>query len=152
MSELLKQLLAQEEQLQFEIFNNDTAWRLGCALKEAAHARNAAVAIEIYAFNQPLFCYAMSGTMPDHQDWIARKRASVLRFGHSSYYLGQYNQAKQREFEQQPHINALDYCAHGGAVPIRIKNSGLVGVASVSGLAQDVDHQMVIDAFRLLIK
>ena len=93
----------------------------------------------------------MSGTQLDNHHWIKRKRQSVLRFGHSLYYLGQYNKSKNREFEQQVHINAYDYCAHGGAFPIRIKKCGLVRVVTVSGLPQEEDHQMVIDTLTELI-
>ncbi|MFT6924827.1 MAG: hypothetical protein ACJAZP_000397 [Psychromonas sp.] len=149
---LLPDLLNQELDLQFELFNNQTAWQLGCKLKKLAEDKNAVVAIEVYAFNQTLFSYAMPGTELDNQHWIKRKRQTVLRFGHSTYYIGQYNRAKNREFEQQVHINAEDYCAHGGAFPIRIKNCGLVGVVTVSGLPQKEDHQMVTDALADLIK
>ncbi|MFT4837012.1 MAG: hypothetical protein ACJAYB_003448 [Psychromonas sp.] len=148
----LPDLLGQESELQFTFFNNQTAWQLGCQLKKIAEDNHALVAIEVYAFNQILFSYAMSGTQLDNQIWIKRKRQTVLRFGHSSYYIGQYNKAKNREFEQQAHINADDYCAHGGAFPIRIKKCGLVGVVTVSGLPQREDHQMVIDALTNLIK
>lgn len=148
----LPDLLRQESELQFALFNNQTAWQLGCSLKKIAEDNNALVAIEVYAFNQTLFSHAMSSTELDNQIWIKRKRQTVLRFGHSSYYMGRYNQAKNREFEQQVHINAYDYCAHGGAFPIRIKKCGLVGVVTVSGLPQEEDHQMVIDAIAELIK
>jgi uncharacterized protein (UPF0303 family) len=147
----LPDLLNQETELQFELFNNETAWQLGCKLKKIAEDKNAFVAIEVFAFNQTLFSYAMSGRQLDNQHWIKKKRQSVLRFGHSSYYLGQYNQSKNREFEQQVHIDAFEYCAHGGAFPIRIKKCGLVGVVTVSGLPQAEDHQMVIDALTELL-
>ncbi|MGB5444684.1 MAG: hypothetical protein WBM99_04180, partial [Psychromonas sp.] len=63
----LSELLAQETALQFNFFNNESAWLLGCRLKQLAEQRSAAVTIEVYAFNQPLFCYAMSGKHPDNQ-------------------------------------------------------------------------------------
>lgn len=148
----LMELINQETTLQFECFNNEAAWQLGCHLKQLAEEKKAVVAIEVYAFNQTLFSYAMTGTQPDNLLWIKRKRQSVLRFGHSTYYLNQYNQSKNREFEQQVHIDALEYCAHGGAFPIRIKNCGLIGVVTVSGLPQEEDHQMVINAIAKTIQ
>jgi len=148
----LSALLAQEAALQFSFFNNESAWQLGGRLKQLAEAKEASVTIEVYAFNQPLFCYVMSGKHPDNQDWVKRKRQTVLRFGHSSAYIGQYNHAKKRDFEQQAHINALDYCAHGGSFPLQIKNAGIIGAVTVSGLPSAEDHQMVIDAIAYLIK
>ncbi|MEH6452061.1 MAG: heme-degrading domain-containing protein [Psychromonas sp.] len=147
----LDDLLQQETDLQFSSFDNKTAWLLGCKLKQLAEQQNANVAIEVYAFNQTLFSYAMPATHLDNHDWIKRKRQTVLRFGHSSYYIGRYNDSKKRVFEQQAHIDPFEYCAHGGAFPIRIKNSGLIGVVIVSGLPQQQDHQMVIEAISSLI-
>ncbi|WP_027250858.1 heme-degrading domain-containing protein [Photobacterium halotolerans] len=148
----LDALAQQEADLQLEQFNHDTAWALGSLLKANAEAKQVCVAIEVYAFGQTLFSYAMPETNPDHQDWIRRKRNSVLRFGKSSYYLGQYNARKQREFESQPHIDARDYCAHGGSFPLRIKGCGLVGAVTVSGLPQEEDHQLVTDALQHILQ
>jgi uncharacterized protein (UPF0303 family) len=146
----LAHLLKQEQHLQFAIFDNVTAWQLGCELKILAEKQQAQVAIEVYAFNQRLFSYAMAGTTPDNLLWIKRKRQSVLRFGHSTYYLNQYNASKNRTFEDQNHINPHEYCAHGGAFPIRIKNNGLIGVVTVSGLPQEEDHKMVTEVLAKL--
>lgn len=146
----LTDLLNQEEALQFAVFNNDIAWQLGSQLKAIAESNKSAVAIEVYAFNQVIFSYAMVNTTPDNLHWIKRKRQSVLRFGHSTYYLNQYNASKNREFEAQMHIDPFEYCAHGGAFPIRITNSGLIGVVTVSGLPQEEDHRMVIEVLAKL--
>ncbi len=148
----LKELLAQEDEIQFLHFNNQTAWELGNLLKLAGDKLAAPIAIEVYAFEHVLFSYFMPGTNKDNHDWIRRKRQAVMRFAHSSYYLGQYNAAKDRDFETQPHIDPKEYCVHGGSFPIRIKNSGLIGAVTVSGLAQEIDHQLAIDALRQLLK
>ncbi len=147
-SEHLTQLLAQETELQFAQFNNETAWKLGCEIKQETEKLSESVAIEIYAFEQVLFSYAMLKTSKDHQDWARRKRQSVLCYGHSSYYIGQYNATKQREFESQAHIDAREYCSHGGSFPIRIKNCGIVGAITVSGLPQEDDHNLVVNTLR----
>jgi uncharacterized protein (UPF0303 family) len=149
--ELLQQLLTQEEELQLPYFNQQLAWVLGCLIKSGAEKINAAVSFEIYAFEQTILSYAMPGTVKDQQDWLRRKRQSVLRFGHCSYYLGQYNASKNRDFETQSHIDPKEYCGHGGSFPIRLKNTGLIGAVSVSGLPQEVDHKLAVDALRELI-
>lgn len=87
MSLTLELVAQQEHELQLKEFNHQVAWSIGLALKEAAEACDAAVAIEVYGFGQTLFQYAMTGTCADHLDWVRRKRNSVLRYGHSSYYL-----------------------------------------------------------------
>lgn len=148
----IKTLLEQEAEIQFDYFNNQSAWKLGNLIKASAEALGAAVAIEVYAFEHVLFCYLMPGTNKDNHDWIKRKRQSVMRFGHSSFYLGQHYASQNRNFEAIPYIDPKEYGAHGGSFPIRIKNSGLIGAVTVSGLPQETDHQLAIDALRQLMK
>ncbi len=150
-NEILTELLTQEEELQFLHFNNATAWELGNLIKVAAEKLSVSVSIDVYAFEQVVFSYAMPGTSKDQQDWIRRKRNSVMRFGHSSYYQGQYNAAKNRDFESIPYLDPKEYCAHGGSFPIRIKNCGIIGAVTVSGLPQETDHQLAIDAIRHIV-
>lgn len=150
-NEILKALLAQEHELQLQHFNNATAWELGNLIRLGAEKISAAVSIEVYAFEQVVFSYAMPGTSKDQQDWIRRKRQAVMRFGNSSYYLGQYNAAKNRDFEAIPHLDPKEYCAHGGSFPIRIKNGGIIGAVTVSGLPQETDHQLAVDAMRDIV-
>lgn len=150
-NDILKELLTQEDEIQLDYFNNTTAWELGNLLKSAAEELSVAIAIEVYAFEHVLFTYFMPGTNKDNHDWVRRKRQSVMRFGHSSYYQGQYNAAKNRDFEAQPHIDPKEYCAHGGSFPIRIKNSGIIGAVTVSGLPQEMDHQLAVEALRKIL-
>ncbi|GGB20902.1 heme-degrading domain-containing protein [Agarivorans gilvus] len=147
----LQEVLAQEQHLQLLHFNNQTAWQLGCALKQAVEDLAAAVSIEVYAFEQVLFSYAMPGTSKDNLEWIRRKRQAVMRFGHSSYYLGLYNAAQQRDFEAQAHIDAREYCAHGGSFPLRLQGCGQIGAVTVSGLPQESDHNLVVAALTQIL-
>ena len=142
--DVLSTLLAQELDFQFDKFNNDIAWKLGVLLTNSAKKDGSAVSIEIYAFGQTLFSYSLAGTSADNHTWVKRKRQSVLRFGHSSLYLSKYNELKGRDFERLPHIDSKEYCVHGGAFPIRIKDSGLIGSITVSGLSQQEDHDLII--------
>jgi uncharacterized protein (UPF0303 family) len=48
----------------------------------------------------------------------------------------------------------LDYVCHGGALPIRIKGLNFtnpIGAIVVSGLPQEQDHQLVVDACRKVL-
>lgn len=144
----LQILLQQESELQFSHFNHDTAWQLGTWLQHRASSSRLAVAIEVYAFGQVLFCCALPGSSSNNLDWIRRKRNSALQFGHSSFYLGQASRDKHQTFEDQPHIDALAFCGHGGSFPIRLQPSNLVGAITVSGLPQEEDHALVIEALR----
>ncbi len=147
-----QQILTQEQRLHWVRFDNALAWQLGCTLKAAAEQRQAAVAIEVWGFGQVIFAYAMPGTSTDNLDWVRRKRQTVLRFGHSSLYVGQYNREKSREFERLPQISPLDYAGHGGSVPIKLSGGGLIGAVTLSGLPQVEDHNLVCAAMLRVIE
>lgn len=144
----LSQLQLEEAELQFPSFNHQVAWDLGIALRNNALNQNAPVAIEVYAFEQVLFQCALPGSVADNLDWIKRKRNTVLRYGQSSFYIGQKHVAKGTSLLVQSHIEAKEYADHGGAFPIRLDNSGLIGAVTVSGLPQLDDHNMVVNVLR----
>ncbi|MDW6004773.1 heme-degrading domain-containing protein [Vibrio mangrovi] len=151
MSTKLQELLDQETQLQFDRFNLDTAWALGSSLRKKAEAHGWPVSIEVYAFEQVVFFSACPGANQDKSNWIRMKRNAVMRYGHSSLYLNEYNKSKGRQFESQLHIDPQNYCAHGGAFPIYIKDCGLVGVVTMAGLVSEEDHRMVTEAIQELL-
>lgn len=63
---------------------------------------------------------------------------SVMRFRHSSYYLGQYCASQGKTLQEKYLISEQDYVFHGGAFPLIIKGVGVIGTVTVSGLAQQV--------------
>ncbi|MFG2137158.1 heme-degrading domain-containing protein [Streptomyces sp. NPDC048650] len=139
-------LVAQEERLQFDAFGNDDAWRLGSLLVELARERRAPVAIEIRRGAQQLFHFALPGTSADNDAWLRRKCAVVERYAESSYLVGARFRAKGRTFEESSRLDADRYAAHGGAFPVRLRGTGVVGVVAVSGLPQGDDHALVVEA------
>lgn len=145
-AELVTELAAQEERLVFDAFGNDDAWRLGCLLVELARARGAAVTVEIRRGAQQLFHYALPGTSADNDAWLARKCAVVERYAESSYLVGTRFRAKGRTFEDSSRLEPDRYAAHGGAFPIRLRGTGVVGAVAVSGLPQSDDHALVVEA------
>ena len=138
-----EELLAQEEELQFGSFTNDDAWALGCALVEAA--RGLPVAIDICRGEQRLFHAALEGSSADNDAWIERKNRVVRRFGHSSYYMGM---SEGGAFNASYLLDEAEFAAHGGAFPVRVRDVGVVGTVTVSGLPQEEDHRLVVAVLR----
>lgn len=147
----LTELAAQEEELQLRGFTNDDAWALGAALVARAQDGRLPVAIEISRHSHQLFHAAMTGATPDNDTWIARKAATVHRFGHSSLYVGQRSREAGTTFEEQFGLDPQQYVAHGGGFPLLVRDVGPVGVVVVSGLPQVEDHAMVVAALRDLV-
>lgn len=87
----LETLLQQEATVRVSHFDFDTAWKIGCLLRERAVKENMPVAIEVYAFGQVLFSTSLSGSSAENLEWISRKRHTVLRNSHSSLYTQELN-------------------------------------------------------------
>lgn len=151
MDDILKQLLQEEDELQFKRFDEDVAWKLGCQLVELANGRNLSVAVDITRGTHQLFHASLRGTSPDNDEWIKRKVRLVYRFGHSSFYMGQFLRSIGRTIEQTYLIPESEYAPHGGCFPIIIKGVGVIGTVTVSGLPQEEDHNLVVEALRMFL-
>ncbi|KAF9936537.1 hypothetical protein BGZ75_008638 [Mortierella antarctica] len=134
-AQLLPELLAQEQELQFPRFTNDDALELGNTLVLMAKNRT-----------------PFKGTTVDNENWMRRKVNTVVRLQHSSYYIGRLLASKgQTDMEKAYMVPAADHACHGGAFPLLIKHVGCVGAIVVSGLKQDEDHAMVVQGIRQMI-
>lgn len=142
--QLLRRLARQEELLQFAEFTNDTAIGLGMRLVEAARSEGKAVTADICRHGQQLFHCALAGTSVDNDEWIKRKNRVVNRFGHSSFYMGTHYRSKQTTILESALLDPSEYAAHGGAFPVIVKDVGVVGTVTVSGLPQQEDHRLVV--------
>ncbi|UWP84278.1 heme-degrading domain-containing protein [Dactylosporangium fulvum] len=146
MEDLIRELETQEERLQFSRFDNTDAWALGCLLVDLARERDLSITIDIRRHGHQLFHAALPGTAPDNDRWIERKIRVVERLNASSYLVGRRLAARGRTFDADYGVNPADYATHGGAFPIRVRDVGVVGVVTVSGLPQADDHALVVEA------
>jgi uncharacterized protein (UPF0303 family) len=76
----------------------------------------------------------------------------VMRVGHSSFYIGQWLKSEGKRIEEALLLPESDYAPHGGCFPIIVKGTGLVGTITVSGLAQDEDHRLVVEAIHAYLQ
>jgi uncharacterized protein (UPF0303 family) len=142
---LIGQLEAQEQRLVFGRFDNADAWRLGTAMVTEATERGLSITIDIRRNGHQLFHAALAGTTPDNDAWIERKVNVVNRFGESSYLVGRRLAASGIALDEAEGVEPLRYAAHGGAFPIRVRDVGVVGTITVSGLPQADDHAFVTE-------
>jgi uncharacterized protein (UPF0303 family) len=148
MDDMLKQLLQEEQEFQFTRFNETTAWQIGNQLVERSLSKGLPVAIDITRGDHQLFHASLSGTSADNDEWIKRKVRLVYRFGHSSFYIGQLLKSKGKSLEEAYLIPESLYAPHGGCFPIFVKGTGMIGTITVSGLPQEEDHKLVVQAIR----
>ena len=114
---------AQETRIVFDRFDEDTAWALGVALREAA--AEAPVAISIRRNGQRLFHAALAGASADNDGWLDRKCAVVDRYGRSSLRVGEQFRVDGQSFDRDSRLDLSQYAAHGGAFPILVRGVGL---------------------------
>ena len=146
--DLLAELVAEQEALQFARFCFDEAYAIGQDLVEHARRDRLAVTIDVAVSGQQLFHAALPGTAPDNDQWVIRKNRVVGRFFRSSYYIAKLLEAKGQTIETVFGVPSAEFAAFGGAVPITVRGTGVVGTVTVSGLPHQDDHRMVVDAMR----
>ena len=142
-------VLAREEQLlQFDHFDDAAATAIGNRIVERARARDQKVTVQIKQGDKVLFNQATPGASPDHADWIRRKNNLVARTGHSSFYT--HNEVRQGggDHDALPGLDMRNYAAHGGAFPLVVRGTGMIGTITVSGLPGAEDHGLVVAALK----
>ncbi|HYO59866.1 heme-degrading domain-containing protein [Archangium sp.] len=148
MSGVLEQLLAEESELQFDRLSHEDALALGLKLLERARLDRLPVVIDVTLAGLTVLHCALPGSRPDNHDWVRRKKNTVNRFWHSSYYVGRYYASKGMSLSDKPHIDPAEYVDHGGSFPLLLRDTGCIGSITVSGLAQEDDHALVVGVLR----
>lgn len=150
--ERLAELAKEEAELQFNSFTNETALELGMLILKTARQEGKRVTIDIERHGQLLFHYAMEGTTPDNDQWIIRKKNVVRRFNKSSFHVGLLLQKSGKSIAERYFVDPFQYSAHGGSFPLIIKEVGVVGTITVSGLPQEEDHRLVVSVIRRFLE
>lgn len=134
----------QEQDLVLPAFDEDVAFALGCALRERAAAERLGIVIDVRSWDRQMFFAATSGTSADNAEWVRRKINTVQRFARASYRM--VLERGEVPFSAQSGADPADYVIAGGGFPIRVRNAGIIGCVTVSGLPGRVDHGVVVDA------
>ncbi len=142
----------QERELVFPHFDKETAWQLGLRLRTLAAERNLPIVIDIRRFGEQLFFAALDGTTPDNAEWVRRKNNVVARFHRSSYAVGIKGHLKNDTIYASQGLALSDYATHGGAFPVTVAGSGVIGSVTVSGLPQRSDHELVVEALCIILR
>lgn len=127
----------------FDRFDAAIAWRFGVALKEAAEAQSAAVAIDISAQGRPMFHVALPGTSADNVEWIRRKRNVTLRFLRSSGAISLQFALEGTDPMSKYGLSVLDHMPAAGSFPITVSSAGVIGAITISGLLPWEDHALI---------
>lgn len=124
-------------------FTSHTAWTLGSLLRSklVRFAKPCVIDISLAHQNHCLFhATTHSGTTPDNDSWVSRKRNTVLRWNSSTWFMHNKFVGDEAAFGAKFALgqSAGSYAIHGGGWPVRVRGvEGIVAVVVVSGLRQE---------------
>lgn len=142
-----QELLELEKELLVPSFSNEDALEIGLAAVEYVHrAGKSGVYIEVRRGENVVFSHCMDGANWDNRLFAERKLRTVTKFEHCSMYAGEKYLLKGRKFYD--YYSPQEYQCAGGAFPIVIPGTGMVGAIGISGLSASEDHEVSVEAIR----
>jgi len=143
----LSDLAREERSFTFAHFTCEHAWVIGNILRNALRTIDCAALIHIsLSSSQTLFhAPSMPGMMPDAEAQVKRKRETVLRWGHSTWFM----RCKHGNDKGLAEYYGLDagagengrarYSCEGGGYPVFVK--GVEGVVGCIVVVADIDSE-----------
>lgn len=134
----------QEAQLVLPVFDENIAFALGSAIRDAALAAGQMLVVDIRTWDRQMFFAATAGTNADNAEWVRRKINTVRRFQRASYRL--VLERGEVPFSPQSGADPADFVIAGGGFPISVKGAGIIGCLTISGLPGRDDHGVAVNA------
>lgn len=147
----VSELEDQLKELRFDSLSHEDALALGMDLAARAEERNWPLAVSVFLGDQHVFHYACPGTTAENNDWIERKRKTVYHFQQPSFLVGQSFIAQGKDFSAETGLDDALFAAHGGGFPLFVGDT-FVGAIVASGVPQQDDHAIVVEALRAAIE
>jgi uncharacterized protein (UPF0303 family) len=146
-----EELLDQERRLALPSCSYDDALAIGRWLLDRAAERSLPVTIEVWQGSRLVFRAARPGTNAHNDLYLAGKRAVVRHFGHASFHERLRHEEAGTTFAEATSLLFPAYAPHGGGFPLVVAGTGIVGVALVSGLPQEQDHALIVEALEAFL-
>lgn len=143
--------LEQEKKYTFESFSKADALRLGLIINEQSKKYNQGIAIKICVNHVVVFSYCQDGACQSNLDWGMRKQRVVEESEMSSLRYRVWMEKTNQTWVDRK-LDSMDFAEHGGGFPIRIKDTGVIGSITVSGLPHLDDHQVIVDSLEEYFK
>mgnify|MGYP001810781086 CR=1 FL=1 len=148
----MEKCLAEEKTLTLNHFTSEDAFRIGSLIAEKAIKEGLPIGVDITAYGKTLFHFNSDSATPDNDNWLRRKRNTVLHFHHSSKYFYLKVKGDQDLIETKYGLLKLDHATIHGGFPLRLKDAGVIGAICVSGLKPEEDHDLIIETLRNYFK
>ncbi len=134
--------------IELDKFDNRIALEIGMAIIDVAKERNQNIAVQVERLNHLIFLYVDDNLPADKHNWLRRKANVTKHFEESSLSIKQDLINGKMSLTKTFALDEKEYLAKGGSIPIFVKNAGMIAVVTVSGLHDEEDHKIIIDALR----
>lgn len=130
----------------FESFDHANAATIGQAIAEVARSETLPVTIAVFIGEQRVFHLAFEGTSAANDDWIRRKRNTVLRHDMPSLEFALTQSLRPLSPDW---LDPREFAVAGGAIPLRVRGT-TVGVVALSGLrhSPSADDEVIVRGVR----
>lgn len=136
------------KRIELDYFDNRLAFEMGSKVVEFSRKNNQHIAIEVIRLNHTVFLYIDDSLPMDKHNWLRRKANVAKQFEESSLSVKNDLENGNMTLEHTFALDGKDFLAKGGAIPIFVKGAGMVAVITVSGLHDEEDHKIIIDALK----
>ncbi len=136
------------KKIELDNFDNRMAFEMGAKIIDLAKSRNQHIAVEIVRLNHTIFLYVDDNLPVDKHNWLRRKTNVAKQFEESSLSVKNDLKEGNMTLDKTFALDEKDFLAKGGAIPIFVKGAGMIAVITVSGLHDEEDHNIIIDALK----
>ncbi|TXD73347.1 hypothetical protein ESU54_09070 [Aequorivita antarctica] len=134
--------------IELDSFNNRIGLELGLAIVNYAKAKNQKIAVQVERLNHQIFLFIDDGLPADKHNWLRRKSNVAKLFEQSSLSVKTDLINGKMTLKETFALDDEDYLARGGSIPIFVKNAGMIAIVTVSGLHDEEDHKIIIEALK----
>lgn len=136
------------KKIELESFTNRTGLEMGLAILNLAKERNQNIAVKVERLNHTIFLFIDDSLPADKHLWLRRKANVTKHFEESSLRVKNDLVNGNMTLEKTFALDPKEFLAKGGSIPIFVKSAGMIAVITVSGLHDEEDHQIIIDALK----
>ena len=136
------------KKIELDSFSNKMALEMGLTIIDLAKSRNQHIAVEISRLNHTVFLYVDDTLPADKHNWLRRKANVAKQFEESSLSVKNDLKDGHMTLDKTFAIDEKDFLAKGGSIPIFVKHAGMIATITVSGLPDEEDHNLIIEALK----
>lgn len=134
--------------IELDKFDNRIGLEIGLAIFNLAKERKQNIAVQVERLNHIIFLYVDDSLPADKHNWLRRKANVTKHFEESSLSIKHDLKNGNMSLVKTFALEEKEYLAKGGSIPLFVKNAGMIAVVTVSGLHDEEDHKIIIDALR----